>query len=176
MVKINDILCVPKSDKKKRFLIGEKGSRELLAIGVNPSSANEYKLDPTSKNIKAIAKKYNCDGWWIINLYPIKTSKPKDLPKRINHMLASQNLDMIYSIIANDNYNFKKILCCWGNHISTRYYLRPQANKITSMLQQIDAKIYCLGLTALGNPIHPSPLAINTIFKGIKNVDLKNFN
>ena len=78
MVKINDVLCVPKSDKKKRFLIGEKGSRELLAIGVNPSSANEYKLDPTSKNIKAIAKKFNCDGWWIINLYPIKTSKPKD--------------------------------------------------------------------------------------------------
>ena len=81
---IDNIICIPKNDNYKRFLIGEKGEKELLAIGLNPSSANENTLDPTSKNIKAIAKNNGFDGWWIVNLYPIRTSNPKNLPKRVN--------------------------------------------------------------------------------------------
>ena len=53
MFKNNKIVCIPENDKHKRFLLGQHGTRELLAIGLNPSTANEHKL-VTSRNIKAI--------------------------------------------------------------------------------------------------------------------------
>ena len=53
----NKIICEPLNDSKKRFLLGKKGTSEMLAIGLNPSNANEKKLDPTSRNIEKIAKK-----------------------------------------------------------------------------------------------------------------------
>ena len=33
------IYCLPLQDPKKRFLLGKKGNVELLAIGLNPSTA-----------------------------------------------------------------------------------------------------------------------------------------
>ena len=56
MVYNNKIICIPKNDSHKRFLLGQHGTRELLAIGLTPSSANEHTLDPTSRNIKTIAE------------------------------------------------------------------------------------------------------------------------
>ena len=60
MKKSNEIVCFPVKDNTKRFLIGKRGQYEMLAIALNPSAANENKLDPTSKNIELIA--YN-NGW-----------------------------------------------------------------------------------------------------------------
>ena len=40
----------------------------MLAIGLNPSTSNEKKLDPTSRNIQSIALKNDYEGWWLINL------------------------------------------------------------------------------------------------------------
>ena len=54
MFKDNKIVCIPENDKHKRFLLGQHGTRELLAIGLNPSTANEHKLDPTSRNIRPL--------------------------------------------------------------------------------------------------------------------------
>ena len=31
-----------------------------------------------------IAEKNGCDGWWLVNLFPKRTSKPVNLPKRNN--------------------------------------------------------------------------------------------
>ena len=80
MFKNDKIVCIPENDKHKRFLLGQRGKRELLAIGLNPSSANEHKLDPTSRNIKTIAQNYDYDGWWLTNLYALRTPKPDLLP------------------------------------------------------------------------------------------------
>ena len=63
MVYNNKIICIPKNDSHKRFLLGQRGTRELLAIGLNPSTANEHKIDPTSRNIKIIANNNGCHGW-----------------------------------------------------------------------------------------------------------------
>ena len=52
----------------------------MMAIGLNPSKANEGKLDPTSRNIEKIANNNGCNGWWLVNLYPLRTANPKKLP------------------------------------------------------------------------------------------------
>ncbi len=62
------LICIPKKDTNKHFILGQKENHEMLAIGLNPSTSNEKKLDPTSRNIQSIALKNDYEGWWLINL------------------------------------------------------------------------------------------------------------
>lgn len=171
----SSIICQPLNDSDKRFVIGKAGNKELLAIGLNPSTANEDKLDPTSRNIQTIARNNGCDGWWLVNLYPKRTSKPKNLPKKINKVLAKQNVDFISELLNNDSYSISKVLCCWGNHIEDHKYLQYQAEKIISLVNESGHKNQCIGLTELGNPFHPAPMAVNRFLGGIKKIELKEY-
>lgn len=170
-----NIICQPLNDKTKRFVLGKAGDKELLAIGLNPSTANEDKLDPTSRNIQTIASNNGCDGWWLVNLYPKRTSKPKNLPKKINKVLAKQNLEFIKELLNSDSYSISKVLCCWGNHIEDHKYLQYQAEKIISLVNESGHKNQCIGLTELGNPFHPAPMAVNRFLGGIKKIELKEY-
>ena len=171
----SNIVCEPLHDKTKRFVLGKAGNKELLAIGLNPSTANENKLDPTSRNIQTIAFNNGCDGWWLVNLYPKRTSNPKNLPKKINKDLAKQNVDFIRRLLKNESYSISKVLCCWGNHIEDHKYLQDQAEKIISLVNESGHKIQCIGLTELGNPFHPAPMAVNRFLGGIKKIELKEY-
>ena len=109
----------------------------MLAIGLNPSTANEDNLDPTSRNIQAIAQNNGCDGWWLVNLYPKRTSKPSMLPKIVNQVIAKENIDFIRQLINNGN-NISKILFCWGNHINDHSYLTKQADQIIATVKKLE--------------------------------------
>ena len=170
---LNKIICVPETDKHKRFLLGKNGKSVLLAVGLNPSTANEYRLDPTSRNIETIAKLNGCDGWLIINLYPLRTSNPKKLPKRVNCKLIYENEKFISDLIQNNRFNVTKILFCWGNYLEKRSYLKKQSINILNLLENEEPIIYCLGKTRLGNPFHPSPMAINRFLGGLNKLKLK---
>lgn len=169
------IICQPLKDSGKRFVLGKSGSTELLAICLNPSSANEDKLDPTSRNIQTIAANNGCDGWWLVNLYPKRTSNPKNLPKKINEDLAKQNVDFIKQLLSNDSYSISKVLCCWGNHIEDHQYLKDQAQKIINLVKESGHQSLCIGFTESGNPFHPAPMSINRFLGGINNIKLKEY-
>lgn len=176
MRKSEKTICIPTNDHDKRFLISKRGENEMLAIGLNPSTANEQNLDPTTKNIEAIAKFNGCDGWCIVNLYPMRMSSPEHLPIKANKTLSIKNIDFIIETLNNSKYNFIKILCCWGNFVSKRTYLKKNLNQLLLYLNNNGYELECIGLTKLGNPYHTSPLTINRLFGGIKNVTLKKFN
>ena len=67
-------------DDQVRYALGEPGSYNLLVIGLNPSTATPDKPDPTIKRVKKIVEKENLNGWIMINLYPLRTPKPSELP------------------------------------------------------------------------------------------------
>ena len=71
----------------------------MLAIGLNPSTANEDNLDPTSRNIQAIAQNNGCDGWWLVNLYTNRTSKPSKLPKTVNQVIAKDKMKFMIDLM-----------------------------------------------------------------------------
>ena len=169
-----NIICNPPNDNNKRFLLGKKGRDEMLAIGLNPSTANEDNLDPTSRNIQAIAQNNGCDGWWLVNLYPKRTSKPSKLPKTVNQVIAKENVDFIKELLKNGN-NVSKILFCWGNHINDHAYLKKQADQIITFLKELDINPLCLGKTLTGNPLHPAPMVVNRFFGGVNNVSLQKY-
>ena len=175
MKKPDEIVCVPLKDNTNRFLIGKKGQYEMLAIALNPSLANEDKLDPTSKNVELIANNNGCDGWWLVNLYPKRMSDPNKLPKKGNNKLIKKNIEFIKQILISPNYNFLKIICCWGNFIIKRSFLSESANQLLLYCESLGYVCECLGHTKQGNPYHPSPLTINRLFGVINNTNLVKF-
>ena len=166
------IICYPVKDRNKRFLLGKQGREELLAIGLNPSKANEQQLDPTSRNIEKIAKYNGCDGWWLINLYPKRTSKPSKLPINPDIGLTQKNLMFIKDLLQDPKFKIIKVLCCWGNHVDDHLYLKLQSVKILDYIKEYNLKLYCIGITKSGNPFHPSPMSVNRFLGGINRLKL----
>ena len=63
-------------DDKVRFILGEVGTNTIICFGINPSTANDIKDDPTISKIRKIASENNCDGWIMLNLYPQRATNP----------------------------------------------------------------------------------------------------
>ena len=175
LVSTHNILCKPPADNRKRFLLGKKGRSTMLAVALNPSTANEKTLDPTSRNIERIAAIAGCDGWWLINLYPLRTKHPKELPSKVDLTLAQQNLDCIKRLFIHSDYCIHKVLCCWGNHLYDHSYLKMELEKILAEIKKHSVPCYSLGLTKKGNPYHPSPMAINCFLGGLNKIRLQQY-
>ena len=62
-----ELICLPQKDNEKRFVIGRKGKRNLLCVGINPNTADMDGLDPTSRNVEKIALNNGYDGWILVN-------------------------------------------------------------------------------------------------------------
>lgn len=169
------IICIPQNDSVKRFLLGKKGSAALLAIALNPSTANEEALDPTSRNIECLAKDNCCDSWYLVNLYPLRTPKPRELPAIEDADLSNQNLAFIQKLIQDPDYKISKVLLCWGNHVDRHPYLRALSLEITKIINESKKPSFYMELTGAGHPYHPSPMPVNRFLGGIKNVKLKAF-
>lgn len=165
--------CLPNDDPKKRLVLGEYGKNNLLAVGLNPSTANSQKLDPTSKNIQRIAKSQKCDGWLLVNLYPYRTPNPSNLPQTSCKKMKHENLQAIEDLLWDRN--ISKVLYCWGNGIETRNYLPGEAQRIVTLITEHHIPQFCLGTTQKGHPYHPSPQVINRLFGGVENVILTTF-
>lgn len=167
-------VCRPKADASKRFLLGEKGNRTLVAIGLNPSLANAFSLDPTAKNIQALAKQNQCDGWFLLNLYPLRTPKPNQLPQTPKVSLLKENLNFILGFIEKEQ-SIAKIVFCWGNCVDQFSYLKQCSKMVVEKVKQQNRIPYCLGVTQRLHPMHPSPLVVNRFFGGIHRVVLVPF-
>ena len=173
MILKQKITCIPENDSYKRFLLGQRGKKELLAIGLNPSTANETKLDPTSRNIKTIAINNNYDGWRLTNLYPLRTSRPNNLPKKSDLTLGKENITFIKNILLDTSYNIKTVLFCWGNNICNHKYLIEYSEDLILTIDKLNITYKCLGITKKGHPFHPAPMGVNRFLGGINKVILK---
>ena len=165
-------ISVSSDDDKLRYILGKEGKNILLVVGLNPSSANEKKLDPTTRIIEKIAHNHGYDGWLIVNLYPMRCAKPSNLPKRRNLDVYSRNLQFIEEYLENNQQSIGSVCLGWGNNIGRLTYLKEAKDSILSMLAQYDFTWHCLGITQAGNPIHPSPLSVNTRYGGASKVQL----
>ena len=85
-------------DNKTRYALIQEGQKTIFVIGLNPSTANESSPDPTMQFTMRIAEYNGYDGFIMLNLYPLRATKPKDLPKDIDIELHNQNLREIENL------------------------------------------------------------------------------
>lgn len=146
-------------DDTERFILGESGANPIICFGINPSTANDIKYDPTILKIRKIASENNCDGWIMLNLYPQRATNPNDMHEKADNNLNKKNYKVIRSVF--NIYPNALTLASWGNAIEKRKYLKDCLKEILAIAP--DRKWVCRGkLTVKGNPRHQLYVPDNT--------------
>lgn len=176
-MKLKTRICYPQKNPNTRYLLAETGCDNLLWIGLNPSTANEEKLDPTSRNIAKISTQLGYDGWILSNLYPIRTSRPDELPVKKDEQLFWENIQFLDGLFSAGHLKISNVVLAWGDNIDrfTLPYLKEAAYWLHDRLQKYDLDFHCIGTTKKENPYHPSPQVVNTKLDGIARLKLMPF-
>ena len=89
-------------NKTERYALIQEGERDIFIIGLNPSTADETKPDPTMRRTMQIAEFNGYDGFIMLNLYPQRFTKPKDLARNIDIDIHKRNLEIIEDLLKNN--------------------------------------------------------------------------
>ena len=84
-------LYVPCEYSEYRYILGTRGQKPLICIGINPSTAAPDNLDNTLKSVQRIASCNGFDSFIMFNLYPLRSSNPDDLYKNFITYLHKEN-------------------------------------------------------------------------------------
>lgn len=141
-----------------RYILGKKGRRKLIVIGLNPSTANATKADVTVAKVERVAAASGFDGFVMANLYPQRSTQPDGLHRRVNTTLYHENIQRIVAAACSETEPV--FWAAWGGDISKRTYLWRALVELHAQLVPLNAKWLHYGeLRKDGHPRHPSRLA-----------------
>jgi len=122
--------------------------RDLVAfIGLNPSTADEVKNDPTVTRCIRFSQYWGYGAMAMLNVFAYRATDPENMKAQPDPVgpLNDAAIAAVCSCAA-------RVVCCWGNH----GLHKGRAKQVWSLLQNLPpAQIRCFGLTKLGQPKHP---------------------
>ena len=141
-------------DNKMRYALGEKGSRVIACIGINPSTAIPDDLDNTLSSVKRIAKFNGYDGWVMFNVYPQRAKDISNLDFEVNDQVVKENTAIIKRTIIE--YKIDTVWLAFGDLVEYRPYLQNCLLDLLDALKEVDIKWKMIqNPTQKGHPRHP---------------------
>lgn len=122
-----------------------------LFIGLNPSTADANKDDPTIRRCKRFAFDLGYGGVHMANLFAFRATKRKDM-LRVSEPIGWENNGRLNLLAQHAGI----IICAWG----TDGGHRQRDQEVINMLSGFD--LYCLGITKAGYPGHPLYIKADT--------------
>lgn len=119
------------------------GKRFVQFIGLNPSTADELKNDPTVRRCIIFAKDWGYDGMCMTNLFAYRSPSPQVMKKQAEP-IGEENDKYLMEIAASA----ELIVAAWGNH--GKHRKRDDAIK-----EMFKSRLTCLATSDGGNPKHP---------------------
>lgn len=116
---------------------------QLMFIGLNPSTADAKRDDPTIRRCIRFARDWGYGSLVVTNLFAFRTAYPAEL-KAAADPVGPRNDQWIRRMAAKSD----TIVAAWGNHGSWL----GRSERVGRMLS---GRLYCLRLTAAGQPAHP---------------------
>ena len=158
---INRWLYVPNRYSEYRYILGTRGKKPLICIGINPSTAAPDALDPTLKSVERIAHSNGYDSFLMFNVYAQRATRPDDMERVCNEELHEENRKAFrYLLSLSDT---PAVWAAWGNIIDKRDYLKVCMRDFLADGQACGAKWYTAGpLLKSGHPHHPLYLKSTT--------------
>lgn len=123
----------------------DKDKPYLMVIGLNPSTADETKDDPTIRRCKRFASDWGYGGLCMVNLFAIRATKPNDM--LIHPSPIGENNDKWLERLSD---KAGMVLAAWGNHGS-----HMGRNWDVRRLIERTNQMKCLGTTKSAQPRHP---------------------
>lgn len=155
-------LYVPCWYDEFRYILGTKGKKPLICIGINPSTARPDALDNTLKSVERTALFNGYDSFLMFNLYAQRATDPDYMERTFNSLLHRQNMAAFTYILENAGRQ-PAIWAAWGTIIEKREYLFDCMAEMVSLGEQYGAQWYTCGKrSAKGHPHHPLYLKKNS--------------
>ena len=148
-------LYVPDHYSEYRYLLGTRGRRSLVCIGINPSTAAPEKLDNTLKYAERIALHNGYDSFVMFNIYAQRATDPDDMEKVFNPVLHEENMKALSWLLSRFS-DRPDLWAAWGAIIEKRPYLPACVLDMASVGQRFGARWFTAGpRSKAGHPHHP---------------------
>jgi hypothetical protein len=129
---------------------GNQAHNYAMFIGLNPSTADETRDDPTIRRCIGFAKKWGYGALCMTNLFAWRATKPADMRRQIDP-------------VGVDNDRWLKecamgagiVIAAWGTNGS-------HENRAGHVMHEI-TNLRCLRKNADGSPMHPLYVAADTV-------------
>lgn len=147
-------IYVPPYYTEYRYILGTRGYRPLICVGINPSTAMPGALDNTLKSVERIALANGYDSFIMFNVYAQRATVPDDMEKEMNEYLHHQNMEAFrYALSINES---PAVWAAWGTIVEKRQYLFSCLSDMISIGEELGAKWYKAGACSKkGHPHHP---------------------
>ncbi|MFW5815779.1 MAG: DUF1643 domain-containing protein [Wenzhouxiangella sp.] len=121
----------------------------LMIVGLNPSTADAKRDDPTIRRCTRFARDWGYGSLVVTNLFAFRATDPAEL-KAVADPVGPRNDHWIRRMAARSDI----IVAAWGNHGSW-------LGRSEHVCRMLSGRLYCLRLTAAGQPAHPLYLPAN---------------
>ncbi len=147
-------LYAPNFYSEYRYILGTRGKKPLICIGINPSTAEPDNLDNTLKSVERIALGNGFDSFIMFNVYAQRATSPDDMEKVCNQALHAENLEAFRYVLSISKQ--PTVWAAWGAIIEKRKYLPDCVRDMLAAGEAFDARWVCAGaITKKGHPHHP---------------------
>ena len=147
-------LYAPNFYSEYRYILGTRGEKPLICIGINPSTAQPDDLDNTLKSVQRIALGNGYDSFLMFNVYAQRATDPDTMEKVCNPLLHKENMEAFRYVLSLSKH--PAIWAAWGAVIEKRGYLKDCVKDMLDIGREYGAQWYCAGaITKKGHPHHP---------------------
>lgn len=115
----------------------------MVAIWLNPSTADAETDDPTVRRGIGFARAAGCGRLVVVNLFGWRATDPAEL-RRVPDPVGPDNNAFIAAAVAEPA---AVVVAGWGAHADRK--------RVRSVMGWLEADLFCLGRTAGGGPRHP---------------------
>lgn len=123
-----------------------KGKKALFVM-LNPSTADEFRNDPTVERCERRARALGFGAFRVTNIFAFRATDPKVMRAALDPI--GPDNDQAIRQSASDWAD--TIVCAWGNH--GQHLQRGAA--VRYLLSNIGQPLFHLGITGVGEPKHP---------------------
>ena len=148
-------LYAPSTFLPYRYVLGTRGQNPLICIGINPSTADPLRLDPTLQSVERVARNNGFDGFMMLNVYAQRATVPTDLDKECNPLLHRENMAAFRHVLSLCG-GTPTVWAGWGTLIEKRPYLYDCLRDMVAVGQEYGARWVTAGRRSkAGHPHHP---------------------
>lgn len=156
--KIRYDLYACNNDDTERYLMGKSGETYIATMGLNCSTANQYKSDPTVAKSEEVCRQSGYRGFLMLNLYPARSTDFHKLPFEADP--AAYRINMTHILDVFRAHPGMVCWAAWGKSILSRDYFQQAAAEVLRASQEFGIRWRHFGpLTLGGHPRHPSRLS-----------------
>jgi hypothetical protein len=113
---------------------------------LNPSTADEFKLDPSCTRARNYAERWGYGGLIVTNIFGWRATDPQAM-RRVKDPVGAGNDAAILRAARESGL----VVCAWGNHGEHQ----GRGAKVLDDLRAAGVELHALKLTGAGQPAHP---------------------